>query len=158
MFKEDLEILKEETELLIADVKAAYESSGKRATGNFSKGLSAEYTDDSATIKGFVYLAGRGATKSNKKSNPSLREEIYAWLRAKGIRPREKGVSLKALAYLIARKIHRQGTDKDRHLKVYEDVITIDRIISIIDRFETINVNRIVTEITAELEILAENV
>jgi hypothetical protein len=65
---------------------------------------------------------------------------------------------LKALAFLIARKIHREGTDKKRHLKIYEQIITEERIFAIIDRFAEINVNRIVTQITAELQILAKNV
>ena len=59
---------------------------------------------------------------------------------------------------MITKKIHEQGTNSENWLRVYEQVITPKRILSIIDRISKLNVNRIVTEIRAELEVLAKNV
>lgn len=53
---------------------------------------------------------GRGPTKRGaKKGNPTLRESILAWIKQRNIQP--EGISQKSLAYLISRKIHREGTE-----------------------------------------------
>jgi len=59
---------------------------------------------------------------------------------------------------LIARKIHKEGTKRSEWLKIYEQVITPQRIDSIIRRISELNVNGIITQINAELEVLAKNV
>lgn len=162
MSSEDLDLLKVEIGLIVEDVKKAYRASGKRVTGNFEDGVEVVYSSNDSgvkgTIKGFTYLAGRGKTKNSSAGTPTLKEQILDWLKDRGIRPIEPKMSLKALAFVISRKIHREGTDSKRHLQVYEDVITQERIFDIIDKFAKINVNRIVNEITAELKILAQNV
>lgn len=153
------EIIKEEIDSILFDIKAEYSNSGRRASGEFEKGLEAVYEHNKATIKGFVYLAGRGATKKKGvDGEPTLQERILEWLKVKGIRPVEKKVTLRSLAFLIARKIHKQGTRRSEWLKVYEKVITPERIDKIIDRISELNVNKLITEITAELEVLAKNV
>ena len=76
----------------------------------------------------------------------------------KGIRAINNDISLKSLAYLIARKIHKEGTKRSEWLKIYEQVITPQRIDSIIRRISELNVNGIITQINAELEVLAKNV
>ena len=153
------EIIKEEIDSILFDIKAEYNNSGRRASGEFEKGLEAVYEYNKATIKGFVYLAGRGATKKKGvDGEPTLQERILEWLKIKGIRPVEKKVTLRSLAFLIARKIHKQGTKRSEWLRVYEKVITPERIDKIIDRISELNVNKLITEITAELEILAKNV
>jgi len=154
----DEDILKEEVGLILEDIRTAYRNSGKKVSGEFEKGLEAKFSGKKAIISGFVYLAGRGRTRSSKKGDPTLTETILQWIKDRNIKPREEGLSLKALAFLIARKIHREGTDDKRHFRIYESVITPERILSVIERFETINANRIITEITAELRILAKNV
>lgn len=157
MDSNDQKILKEEIELIVADIKQAYRNSGKKATGNFEDGIEVVYEFNKATIRGFTYLAGRGKTLATEANDPTLKERILEWIKAKSIKPKGN-ITLKALAFLISRKIHREGTDKKRHLKIYEQIITEERIFAIIDRFAEINVNRIVTQITAELQILAKNV
>ncbi len=153
------EIIKEEIDSILFDIKDEYNKSGRRASGEFEKGLEAVYEHNKATIKGFVYLAGRGATKKKGvDGEPTLQERILEWLKIKGIRPVEKKVTLRSLAFLIARKIHKQGTKRSEWLKVYEKVITPERIDKIIDRISELNVNKLITEITAELEVLAKNV
>lgn len=158
-FKTDDEIIKEEIDAILVDLKDAYEKSGRKASGEFAKGLEAVYEPNKGTIKGYTYLAGRGATKKKGKAGePTLTERILDWIKTRGIRPREEKMTLRSLAYVIAKKIHESGTDRGKWFNIYEKVITPKRINSIIDKIGRLNVNRIITEINAELEILAKNV
>lgn len=153
------EVIKEEIDAILSDILTVYEQSGRKASGQFAEGLEAVYSPFKATIKGFVYLAGRGKTKKKGKSGePTVQQQILKWLKVRGIRPIEEGMKLKSLAFLIARKIHEKGTNRSDWLKIYEEVITPERINSIIDRISELNVNRIITQINAELEVLAKNV
>lgn len=153
------EVIKEEIDSILEDIIALYKSSGRKASGQFEEGLEAVYEPYKATIRGYVYLAGRGKTKKKGKSGePTVQEQILKWLKVKGIKPIKDKISLRSLAFLIARKIHEQGTKRSEWLKVYEQVITPKRINDIIDRISELNVNRIVTEIRATLERLELNV
>lgn len=156
--KTDDEIIKEEIDAILVDLKEAYEKSGRKASGEFAKGLEAVYSPNKGVIRGYTYLAGRGKTVNGNKGEPTLAERILEWIKTKGIRPLEEKMTLKSLAYVIARKIHLKGTDSSKWFKIYEEVITPQRINKIIDRIAKLNVNRIITEINAELEILAKNV
>lgn len=52
---------------------------------------------------------GRGPTSEGaKKGNPTLRESILLWIKQRGIVPID--ISQKSLAYLIARRIHKEGS------------------------------------------------
>ena len=155
----DDEVIKEEIDAILSDIIDVYEKSGRKASGQFAEGLEAIYSPYKATIKGYVYLAGRGKTKKKGKSGePTLQQQILKWLKIKGIKAIEKKISQKSLAFLIARKIHEEGTKRSEWLKIYEEVITPERIVSVIERINQLNVNRIITQINAQLEILAKNV
>ena len=156
---EDDKIIKEEIDEILVDLKKAYEASGRKASGQFAEGLEAVYEPNKGTIRGYTYLAGRGKTKKKGKAGEkTLREQIFAWIKTKGIRPREKGMKLSSLAYLIARSIHQKGTDRTKWFKIYEEVITVERMNNIILKVGRLNVNRLVTQINAEFEVLAKNV
>lgn len=148
----DDEIIKEEIDAILSDIKKLYKESGKKASGEFEKGLEAVYEPNKGTIRGFVYLAGRKAGKMPPVA------AILSWLKIRGIRSFKKSQSVNSLAWAIARKIAREGTKAENALKIYEEVITPQRINKIIDRISKLNVNRIITEIRAELEVLAKNV
>jgi hypothetical protein len=153
------EIIKEEIDAILEDILTVYEQSGRKVSGQFEEGLEAVYSHNSATIKGFVYLAGRGKTKKKGKAGePTLQEQILKWIKARGITAIEDNVSQSSLAYLIARKIHKEGTNRSEWLRIYEQVITPERIDGIISRISELNLNRLITEINAELEVLAKNV
>jgi len=157
------EIIKEEIGGILEDIIALYESSGRKASGQFAEGLEAVYEVSAfkvkGTIKGFTYLAGRGKTrKSGKAGEPTLQQAILQWIKVKGIKPLEDNISQKSLAFLIARKIHQEGTKPSEWLKIYEKVITPERINKIIDRVSELNVNKIINQVRAELEVLAKNV
>ena len=159
---ESEQILKEEIDGILQDIKAEYEASGRKASGQFAEGLEAVYESSAfrykGTIKGFTYLAGRGKTVNGNKGEPTVQQQILKWLKVRGIKPLEEKMSLNSLAFLIARKIHKQGTDKSLWLKIYEKVITPERIDRIIRRVSELNVNMIVNHVRAELEIIEKNV
>ena len=140
------EILKQEMESIKADIIAVYEASGKKVSGEFLNGLQISYSTNKATLSGYVYLAGRIAGKQP----PS--DAIEKWLVQKGITPIEKNMSISSLAYLIARKIGQSGTKKENHLKIYEQVITPQRIDEILGRINQINVQRFADEIKIMIE------
>ena len=143
---------------LVKDLKAAYEKSDRKVTGNFGEGLEVVYEPFKATLVGFKYLAGRGKTKDETAGDPTVQEKILQWVKDRGIKPREEGMKLSSLAYLIARKIHREGTDKSKWFKIYEEVITPERISSIIDKVAELNVTQFITTVQSELRILAKGV
>jgi hypothetical protein len=149
---EDDKIIREEIDAILSDIRKFYEASGKKASGEFGKGLEAIYEPNKGTIRGFVYLAGRKAGKMPPVG------AILNWLKIRGIRSVRKNQSVRSLAWAIAKKIAKEGTKQENALKIYEEVITPQRINKIIDRVAKLNVNRIITEIRAELEVLAKNV
>lgn len=153
------EIIKEEIDSILADIIQVYEDSGRKVTGQFEEGLEAVYEPNKGTIRGYVYLAGRGKTKKKgKPGEPTLFTQIKQWIQDKGIDKISRDISLNSLAYLITRKIHAEGTKRSEWLRVYEQVITPERINQIIDRVTELNLNRLITEVRAELEVLAKNV
>ena len=145
LFNND-DILKLEMEAIKADIIKVYESSGKRTSGEFLNGLNTSYSLNKATLSGYVYLAGRIAGKQPPTA------PIEQWLITKGITPIEKNMSISSLAYLIARKIGQKGTNKENHLKIYEQVITPERIDSILEKINKINVNLFVNEVTIMIQ------
>jgi len=157
------EIIKQEIDAILRDIIAAYEASGRKVSGQFEEGLEAVYKPNEATIKGYIYLAGRGKTRNgHKDSEPYLVERILEWIKAKGIQGRNKEtgrfITRKAFAWAIATKIHKKGTKRSEWWKIYEQVITPERIEEIITRLSEINVNRLVTKIRGELEVLTKGV
>lgn len=142
------EVLKEEMESLKADIITYYNASGKRVSGEFESGLEIKYSNNSATLSGYVYLAGRAAGKQ-----PPI-QAIEKWLRLKGINPIESKMKISTLAFLIARKIAKEGTKKENHLKIYDAIITPERIDSILERLNKINVTAFTNEVTVMINKL----
>tara|TARA_R110000822_G_scaffold75758_2_gene182233 strand:+ start:1079 stop:1525 length:447 start_codon:yes stop_codon:yes gene_type:complete len=143
------DIVKEEMEALIDDIKATYEASGKKVSGEFANGLAVTYSLNGAVLEGYAYLAGRAAGRM-----PPV-ENILAWVQARGIQP-STGTQT-GLAWAIAKKIAREGTNKEYHLKIYEQVVTPERIQTIIDKVVSVNVQEFVNNVTAEMKLLTNN-
>ncbi len=140
------EILKEELEQLREDILQVYNSSGKRTTGEFERGLETLYQPNQGFLFGYEYLGGRRAGKM-----PPL-EAIEKWIRAKGLKPLENKLSISSMAFLIARKIGRKGTKKENNLPIYSQVITPERIQEILDKIEQINVGQFIKDVEAMIE------
>lgn len=121
-----------------------------KATGNTANAIEFEATDTTLDIYGPDYIGALeyGRSPTVNKGPGDLLKNIIIWLNAKGIQahPGANGLtpSPKSLAYMIARKIHKQGTDLYEQYKssgkgsgVLSDVITDDRITAFFDVFAT---------------------
>jgi len=123
---------------LETDLIKNYDRLGLRASGRWAKSLD-KFIDNknnkiSLGIKGERYTGaleyGRKKTTSTQASSPTLREQIRKWIDDKGITPKDK-ISKDSLAYLIARKIHKEGIkvpNKYNAGGLVTDVITKKRI------------------------------
>jgi len=151
MFDDNDRIIKEEFEAIKTDIIALYNAGGKRTSGEFENGLQVDYRTNGATLSGYVYLAGRIAGKQPPT------KAIEDWLIAKGISPINEKMKISTLAYLIARKIGQKGTNPANHQYVYDEVITPERIQSILDKITKINVTVFVNEVTVMIEKLVTN-
>ena len=150
------DILKREMDLLLADIRREYENSGKKVSGKFADGLEVDYSmsqgKHTATLSGYVYLAGRAAGKRPPHA------PILEWVKRKGIFSFRNEREASGIAYAIAKKIGEEGTNKAYHLKIYEKVLTPQRIQQIIDKISKINIIEFVEAIQAELRIITKNV
>jgi len=157
----DQEVIKEEIDSIIKDILTMYENSGKKVSGEFARGLEARYTPLSAEIWGYKYLAGRPPGKMPvEKVNGKIQavKSLLEWVKNKGIFSYKNEYEARSIAYAIAKSIAEKGSNKNYTLNIYEKVITPERIDKIIDRISQLNVNRIITEITASFELLEKNV
>lgn len=124
-----------------------------RASGRWSKGLDVQVQN----LKGIIYgehytqqlVSGRPPTTTTTASNPTLKEVIEQWIKDKGIQPLDASMKISSLAFLIARKIHREGTQyfKDGGTDLIDSVITPARIQQIIDKVTQFNVSYFVTDL-----------
>lgn len=94
----------------------SYYELGLKASGNWERSLSTQTTQEGSTVKTVIegasytgaLVGGRSKTKSKGVGGQSLRGVIRQWIDDKGITPRDR-ISKDSLAFLIARKIHREG-------------------------------------------------
>jgi len=143
--EENQKLLEEEMTALRKEILEVYNASGKRTTGEFESGLEVVYSTNNATLMGYEYLGGRRAGKQ-----PPLKA-IEDWLEAKGITPIESTMTVSTLAYLIARKIAKEGTKKENNLPIYTQVITPERIDQILEKVNQLNVNSFISEIVGTI-------
>lgn len=134
--------MNQEFELLKNDLIKAYDAKRMRASGKTADSLEVETGNDSVKLLGssvFDQLEyGRGQTKSGgSKGSGKLIDAIKQWISDKGIVSNIKNDNNnKALAFLIARKIHRQGWNRQGYggVNLVSEVITTQRIQSIINK------------------------
>lgn len=113
------------------------------ASGTTKRELTSEATNYRSTIEGVDYMRwqedGRGATRNT--GDGSLKEKILEWIDDKPIplfRDRKgRFMEKKTMAFLIARKIHQEGTLLHRlgeHVDVFSNVLTEERVNDLIDQ------------------------
>ena len=143
------EILASEFELLKSELIAQYDALGMRASGRWAESLSAETTENSAKLYAADYTHNLENGRNPGKQPPS--EAIEQWIKDKGIAARlENGMSVSSLAFLIARKIGREGWNRQQYggTQLVSSVITPQRMQHIIDRAGEAHLNNILTELT----------
>ena len=112
----DAKIVQDFANKLKKDLSASVINSGISASGDLAKSFREEIDPNKLRIfaAGYVGTAEVGRRKTVNGGNGALREQIRRWIDQKGIisKPNDDGkvISKDSLAYLISRKIHREGT------------------------------------------------
>lgn len=142
------ETLRAEFELLRQEVIARYESSGMRVSGNWADSVHVEELPNGFTLVADSYINGRGPGKAPPSN------AIEKWLTQKGIAARLQGeISTGSLAYLIARKIAREGwTPKEDAADIIAQVVTPQRIQQIMDKVEAVYFQQFSDQISSTLK------
>lgn len=146
-------VLEEEFEKLKQEIISVYESSGKKVSGNFAEQLEIRNPSENVfELWGVAYLAGRRPGRM-----PPV-ENILGWVQARGIQPLQRNMTQTSLAWAIAKKIAREGTNTENHLPIYEQVLTPERIDEIISAVNRFSVAGFVTEIQTTLTKLTQDI
>jgi hypothetical protein len=112
----DAKIVQDFANKLKKDLSASVINSGISASGDLAKSFREEIDPNKLRIfaAGYVGTAEVGRRKTVNGGNGGLREQIRRWIDQKGIIPKPnddgKVISKDSLAFLISRKIHKQGT------------------------------------------------
>jgi len=146
--KTSKDILQEEVDILIQDIIEAYENSGKKVTGEFAEGLESRVSGNKIELIGYAYLAGRPAGQM-----PPV-DEIEKWVVAKGIA--SLGTESSGIAWAVAKKIKSEGTADSSSLPIYEEVLTSERMDSIIDKVSEFHVQQFVQEVTTRIMLISQ--
>jgi hypothetical protein len=127
-----------------------------KASGTMANSFKYEILTDEFVIWGVDYVKyfedGRGATKNKAKSTPTLQERILQWIKVKPI-PIWEGYTQESMAYVIARKIHKEGVSWYRSKKkrtIYSNVInatTLTRLYKQIGQTEQVSITSDVTKV-----------
>lgn len=146
------DILTLEFEELKSDLAAKYIELGMRASGDWEDSLDVNVTERSGTVKatitGLDYSRQLESGRAPGKQPPS--DVIEQWIKDKGIAfNMERNISISTLAFLIARKIGREGWKRQGYggVDLISQVVTPERIQSIIDKVSDIYVPSFTNEI-----------
>lgn len=129
------EILLKEFESIKADLIAAYDRKGMRASGQFADNLEVVQTSRGVQLWGLNYSQQLETGRQAGKFPPI--NAIAKWIEDKGIANRLNGeITKNQLAFLIARKIACEGWNRADYggVELISEVITEQRIQSIIDK------------------------
>lgn len=127
-------ILSREFENLKKDLIIAYDAKGMRASGKFADTLEVQVTGLTAKLFGEDYSQQLETGRKAGRFPPI--NAIEQWIKDKGIANRIQGeISISSLAFLIARKIARNGWKREEHggVQLISEVVTDQRIQNIID-------------------------
>ena len=143
--------LEAEFDSLKVDLIEKYNELGMKASGNWAQSLNVEVRGLTATIYGENYTEQLVEGRAKGKFPPIA--AIRQWIEDKGIIPFDD-ISISSLAFLIARKIAREGTNyyQDGGTDLVSSVITPQRIQQIIDNVSEFSINNFYSQITKVLE------
>lgn len=104
-------LFEREGEQIVGDLRASLDANKVNASGRLRASIRAEASENRLliTAAGYALTAedGRGPTRQN--GDGAVRRNIEKWLSQKGI-PLWQGYTRKQQAFVIARKIHKEGT------------------------------------------------
>jgi hypothetical protein len=128
------QVLSREFEALKTDLIQAYDAKGMRASGKFAETLEVKVTGLTAQLWGENYAQQLETGRKSGKFPPI--DAIKKWIEDKGIANRIQGeISISSLAFLIARKIAREGWKREQFggVELISQVVTDQRMQKIID-------------------------
>lgn len=133
---------------IYSDLRAKHEELGMKASGQWLNSLEVQVKGLSGVIKGEPYTEQLVNGRPPGKFPPI--SAIRQWIIDKGINYLGKQSYLNSLAFLIARKIAKEGTRyfKQGGTDLVEAVITPERIQRILDDVSVWHANLIISEIT----------
>ena len=130
-----------------------------KASGQFEESLEVNVSKGNAKIIGSEYAVqldkGRKPTSGSGGGTIKLIDQIKQWIVDKGIVSNIKNDNDNStLAFLITRKIHRDGWNRSKHggVGLISDVITVARIQSIINRIGAVKTDVLVLLLQKELK------
>lgn len=105
------EYFKEAGKGIVTDLQQSLKRRRVNASGRLSRSIREEVKGDRLTISaaGYVFATEDGRKPTKKAGDGVLKKKIEGWLEDKGI-PIWEGYTRKSQAYVIARKIHKDGT------------------------------------------------
>lgn len=151
------EILSKEFESLKNDLIKAYDQKGMRASGKFAESLEVTATDYEAILKGEDYSQQLESGRNSGKQPPI--ESIKQWILDKGVFTAIlQEIKLSSLAFLIARKIGKEGWKREGYggVNLISEVVTEERIQKIINEVgeqQTIKFTSEILELTKQLSV-----
>jgi len=149
------QLLATEFEALKNELIAKYDELGMRASGRWAGSLSVKVSDKGAEILHEDY--GEQLENGRKPGKQPPSEAIEQWLKDKGIANRlEKNMTISSLAFLIARKIGREGWNRNINAgtNLISSVVTPERIQQIIDKIGESQLNDFTLKISDYLDTL----
>lgn len=131
-----------------------------KASGRMERGFRYQIDPFGMRIYGVEYVQwyeqGRGKTKTKTAGIPTLKQSIEEWIKVKPISIWE-GFTLQSMAFVIARKIHRQGVSwhKKSERTIYSNVITKDSVGKLRDelaKYQAIEISSQINRIAKEIK------
>lgn len=142
------EILKEEFGLMKKELIAQYDALGMRASGDWANALEVQQSGTNVKLLGLKYSEQLEFGRRSGKAPP--RKVIEQWIVDKGLAGRIRGnISISSLAFLIARKIAREGWNRKEFggVELISKVVTPERLQRILQRVESTYLPLITKEI-----------
>lgn len=147
------QVLSKEFEALKNDLIRAYDAKGMRASGKFADSLEVRVEGLTAQLWGEDYAQQLETGRKSGRFPPI--DAIKKWIEEKGIANRIQGeISVSSLAFLIARKISREGWKREQFggVELISQVVTDQRMQKIIDEVGVEQALKYTTEITKMIE------
>ena len=147
------QILAMEFESLKMDLITVYDQKGMRASGKFAESLEVKIAKNVGTLIGAKY-SQQLETGRRAGGFPPIKA-IEQWIYDKGLSSRiDDSINVSSLAFLIARKIAREGWNRGGDLELISTVVTEERIAEIIKKVGDHAVIDFTTDVISFLETL----
>jgi len=142
------QILSTEFEFLKLDLIEAYDAKGMRSSGKWADSLEVESEINRVVLWGLEYSQQLETGRQPGKQPPT--SVIEQWIYDKGIANQIEGkITVSSLAYLIARKIGREGWKREEYggVELISEIVTEQRLQKIIDQVGEVKLIEYSTEI-----------